>query len=435
MTEKNIIVDRGIPPSGSSTGAGGGAGGIFGGFWGSTDMSTMVGSVVVSVDGVSKPDGPALNAAAMITSVAVESVLSGDGWPSMDAYHDLGVGVWGVLPYQILEVRDELRGTFIVKERNLPNTLDAEQRAGEAAAGSTAALSQSEKIKRTMDVIKGMMAKRNELIKFNRGLLSTSPGTDLLERDINKMVSDLRPLSEDNIPGAINQVLNVMTAGLSLHVDLTSNQMLQAKLDALQPQYDAAASQEAYISNLAFAADVGKEVSTRFGAQMGQAAKDLQQNISGKTVKSYDQALQTFDKLVQNPGFKVNQKDTAAITQALRALDVATYADNAQRLGKAFGVTGKVVQAVGLGQKAADGFATGDWKPFMLELQAVVVSTAVGAAAGALLGAGLALVLAPGLAVGAGIIATGVILAAVSSFINAAAMESLNGMVLNAISN
>ncbi|CAM3728915.1 Colicin-N [compost metagenome] len=434
MGEKNIVVDRGIPPGNTGNGSGGaGSGGILGGFWGAGDISSVVGSVSVSIDGVSKTAGPAFNGAVVFNSTIVESVLSGDGWPSIDAYYDVGVGVWGILPYQILEVRDEIRGSFVVKERNLPATLDAEQKAAEAAAGSDAALSPAQKLERSVSAVKGMMAKRDELIKFNRLRLSTSPGSELLERNIDKMVAELKTLDDEQIPPAIDQVLDVLTAGLSLHVDLSANAMLQEKLDKLQAQAREAAEQEAYKSALAFASDVGKEVSSRFGTQMGKAAEELKQGIAGKTVKSYDQAMQAFEKLTRNPGFKMNQKDTAAIAQALNALDAATYADNLQRLGKAFGVTGKVVQATTLAQKAASGFSSGEWKPFFLELESIAVGTLVGAAAGAVLGAGLALVLAPGLAAGAGIIATGVILAAVSSYIDAQAMESFNQMVLNAV--
>ncbi|MDD1014706.1 colicin-like pore-forming protein [Pseudomonas rubra] len=433
MAEKNIIVDRGIPPSGNSGGAAGGN--VFGGFWGGGDMSSVVGSVTVSIDGVSRPSGPSFNAAAVFNSTIVESVLSGDGWPSIEAYYDLGMSVWGILPYQILEVRDEVRDNFLRKERALPATLDAEQRAAEAAAGSNAALSPGQRLERSIGIVKAMMAKRDELIKFNRLRLSTSPGSEVLERNIDKMVAELKKLDDEQIPPAIDQVLDMLSAGLSLHGDLSANAMLQEKLDKLQAQAREVAEQEAYKSAVSFASDVGKEVASRFGTQMAKAADELKKDIAGKTVKSYDQAMQAFEKLARNPGFKMNQKDTAAIVQALNALDVATYADNAMRLGKAFGVTGKAVQATTLAQKAASGFSTGEWKPFFLELESIAVGALVGAAAGAVLGAGLALVLAPGLAAGAGIIATGVILAAVSSYIDAQAMESFNQMVLNAVAS
>ncbi|QBF25586.1 hypothetical protein EXN22_07695 [Pseudomonas tructae] len=432
MGEKNIIVDRGIPPGG---GSGASAGNVFGGFWGSGNIGSVIGSVTVSIDGVSRPTGPAFNAAIVFNSTIVESVLSGYGWPSIDAYYDLGMSVWGILPYQILEVRDEVHGSFVRKERALPAELDAEQRAAEAAAGSNAALSPGQRLERSIGIVKAMMAKRDELIKFNRLRLSTSPGSELIERNIDKMVAELKKLDDEQIPPAIDQVLDVMSAGLSLHVDLTANAMLQEKLDKLQAQAREVAEQEAYKSAVSFASDVGKEVASRFGAQMAKAADELKKDITGKTVKSYDQAMQAFEKLARNPGFKMNQKDTAAIAQALNALDVATYADNAMRLGKAFGVTGKAVQATTLAQKAASGFSTGEWKPFFLELESIAVGALVGAAAGAVLGAGLALVLAPGLAAGAGIIASGVILAAVSSYIDAQAMESFNQMVLNAVAS
>lgn len=92
-----------------------------------------------------------------------------------------------------------------------------------------------------------------------------------------------------------------------------------------------------------------------------------------------------------NPGWKLNGKNTAAVVQALRALDKATLGDNMTRLGKAFGVTGGATQAQGVVEAAATGFQAGEWKPFLLEMESAVVGKIARSAAGAMLGITLGL--------------------------------------------
>lgn len=131
----------------------------------------------------------------------------------------------------------------------------------------------------------------------------------------------------------------------------------------------------------------------------------------------------------------MNQQDAAAVEKALKALDASTFADNVRRLGKGFGVAGFSLQGYTLGERAITGFKTGEWKPFLLELQSIAAGTLATAAAGVLLASGLALVLAPGLAAGVGFVFTGVILALVSSFIDTQAMEAFNSLVYDAVTS
>lgn len=77
MGEKNIIVDRGIPSSGSS--GGGGRGG------------SSTGGITIPLGVNCEPSHHALNVAALMNGTVLEAVLEGQGWPSPDAYYDLGV--------------------------------------------------------------------------------------------------------------------------------------------------------------------------------------------------------------------------------------------------------------------------------------------------------------------------------------------------------
>ncbi|MEE1888481.1 colicin-like pore-forming protein [Pseudomonas carassii] len=418
MGEKNIIVDRGIPPSGSS--GGGGRGG------------SSTGGITIPLGVNGEPSQHALNVAALMNGAVLEAVLEGQGWPSPDAYYDLGVDMWGMLPYQIVEMRNELSDSYLRKERNLPASLNAELAAAEAAAGSTAALPDSKKAERSIGIIKSMMAARDQQIAFNRGRLATEQGGRFDDRDIKELIDELRKLDEYDVPAALDVELSLYTAALALYVDLKAQEQLREKLDAQEKALRDAREKEFYKDAATYASDIGKEISSRYGERVSQAARDLQKDISGKRVRSYQDALKTFEKMSSNPGWKLNAKDAAAVSQALRALDKATLGDNMTRLGKAFGVTGGVIQAQGLVDAAATGFQTGEWKPFLLEMESAVVGKIAGSAAGAMLGITLGL-LGVTLAGSAALIVGGVLVGLASSYFDPEKVDQINNWVLDAV--
>jgi len=171
---------------------------------------------------------------------------------------------------------------------------------------------------------------------------------------------------------------------------------------------------------------------SRYGERVSQAARELQKDISGKQVRSYQDALKTFEKMSSNPGWKLNGKDAAAVVQALRALDKATLGDNMTRLGKAFGVTGGATQAQGLVEAAATGFQTGEWKPFLLEMESAVLGKIAGSAAGAMLGITLGLL---GVTVtgGVALVVGGVLVGLASSYFDPEKVDQINNWVMDAV--
>ncbi|WP_236182202.1 MULTISPECIES: colicin-like pore-forming protein [Pseudomonas] len=184
-----------------------------------------------------------------------------------------------------------------------------------------------------------------------------------------------------------------------------------------------------YKRAVAFVADANKYILEKYGANLHQVVMDLQKDISGKKVRSYTEAMQTFEQVRTNPNARLSPQDTRAVVDALNALDKATYMDNVNRLAKGFGVTGKVVQAHSVIEKTVIGFRDGNWKPLMLELESI----AAGAGAGAL----LALALPPLLSLSwvppaAVVVVTGIAVAAAAIFLDAKAVETINRSVLNA---
>lgn len=162
----------------------------------------------------------------------------------------------------------------------------------------------------------------------------------------------------------------------------------EAKAETLRVATETAAAlaeEASYKEAVSFLADTNKHILEKYGANIGKVARDLQNNISGKKIRSYSEALASFEKISANPRLKLNAKDTRAVVDALNALDKASFADNVNRLGKAFGVVGKIVQAESIREKTVIGFETGDWKPLGVEIEALAIGSLAAFAAGAFL--------------------------------------------------
>ncbi|WP_336354611.1 colicin-like pore-forming protein [Pseudomonas granadensis] len=178
---------------------------------------------------------------------------------------------------------------------------------------------------------------------------------------------------------------------------------------------------------VAFVADANQYIFEKYGANLHQVVMDLQKDITGKKIRNYNEAMQTFEKVRSNPHAKLSPQDTRAVVEALNALDKATYMDHVNRLAKGFGVAGKMVQAHSVVDKTVTGFKDGNWKPLMLELESIAVGMGAGAALAALVP-----MINPGVAASAiGIIAVGLIIALIASLLDAKNVEKINDLILD----
>ncbi|WP_439864573.1 colicin-like pore-forming protein [Pseudomonas antarctica] len=182
-----------------------------------------------------------------------------------------------------------------------------------------------------------------------------------------------------------------------------------------------------YLDALSFVAAANERALQTYGEQLGSIAKELQADVSGKNVRSYSEALATVEKIRANPKFRLNIQDRQATINAINALDKATFAENINRLGKAFGVVGKIVQAEKIYDTTVHGFQTEDWKPLMLELEAL----ALGIGAGALVVVGMAFFFPVFTVTTLGIIAVAMILALVSSLIDSKLADRINNVIFS----
>ncbi|KHA70036.1 colicin-like pore-forming protein [Pseudomonas sp. Irchel s3f10] len=180
-----------------------------------------------------------------------------------------------------------------------------------------------------------------------------------------------------------------------------------------------------YKRAVAFVADANKYIFEKYGANLHQVVMDLQKDISGKKIRSYAEAMQTFETVRTNPNARLSPQDTRAVVDALNALDKATYMDSVNKLAKGFGVTGKIVQAHSVIEKTVIGFRDGNWKPLILELESIALGVGAGAAVATLLA-----VFSPGFAASAiGIVAVGVAIATIASLLNANNVEKINAFI------
>jgi len=183
---------------------------------------------------------------------------------------------------------------------------------------------------------------------------------------------------------------------------------------------------EAYLSSVNFVAGANEKALQKYGSQLSGIAKDLQANVTGKNVRSYKEAIATFEKFKSNPRAQLNAQDRQAIATALNALDKATFADSVNRLGKAFGVVGKIVQAQSLYEKTVHGVLVDDWKPLMLELESI----ALGIGAGAIIAFITAIFLAPFATSAAGILTVSVLMAGAASYLDAKKVDEINNFIM-----
>lgn len=123
--------------------------------------------------------------------------------------------------------------------------------------------------------------------------------------------------------------------------------------------------------------DSGEKLSVLLGKEYkvisDRIANDVK-NFQGKKIRSFNDALKDLDKVLKNPNFKVSKQDRNAIANATKQIHAKTLSDNFYRLGKAFKVLDAGLKIEKVWEKTAEGFDTGNWKPLMLEVEAMILS-------------------------------------------------------------
>ena len=122
---------------------------------------------------------------------------------------------------------------------------------------------------------------------------------------------------------------------------------------------------------------VGDKAGEYLGDKYKVLSREIADNIKnfqGKTIRSYDEAMASVNKLMANPDLKINAADRDAIVNAWKALDAEDMGNKFAALGKTFKAADYVMKANNVREKSIEGYQTGNWGPLMLEIESWVLS-------------------------------------------------------------
>lgn len=183
----------------------------------------------------------------------------------------------------------------------------------------------------------------------------------------------------------------------------------------------------------AIIADAGEKISVHIGGQYRNYSREIASNISnfqGKTIRSYNDAMVSLNKLMANPSMKVKQGDRKALANALRSVNANEMANRLGHFGKFFKAADLVVKIEKVREKSIVGYETGDWGPLMYETEAMVMSGLAGSVAMSLVASILSAFALPALLATSLSVVAFIAIAYATSFIDAAFAERFNNQVV-----
>lgn len=132
--------------------------------------------------------------------------------------------------------------------------------------------------------------------------------------------------------------------------------------------------------------DVGDKFGTYLGDKYKEVAREIAgdiRNFQGKTIRSFDDAMKSLNKITSNPAMNVSPADRTALVNAWQQVNAQDMANKLGNLSKAFSVADVVMKIEKVREKSIEGYETGNWGPLILEVESWVVS---GMAAGVAMG-------------------------------------------------
>lgn len=124
-----------------------------------------------------------------------------------------------------------------------------------------------------------------------------------------------------------------------------------------------------------------EHITEKYGDLANQKAVELADSVKGKKIRSVDEAIKALDKYKESIN-KFNKKDREAISKALDSLDMKSISDDLYIFNKAFKFGGRVFSVLALEDALKKGYKDGDWKPFYIELEKLVLDKAAAYVAG-----------------------------------------------------
>lgn len=180
-----------------------------------------------------------------------------------------------------------------------------------------------------------------------------------LERDVGELQEKSNQLDADI--GKLNTYKNT----------------LQSEIDKVNKDQEGNDEKAALTKASEIIISVGDKTGEYLGEKYKALSREIADNIKnfqGKTIRSYDEAMASINKLMANPYLKINDADRDAIVNAWKAFDAEDMGNKFAALGKTFKAADYVMKANNVREKSIEGYQTGNWGPLMREVESWVIS-------------------------------------------------------------
>lgn len=201
--------------------------------------------------------------------------------------------------------------------------------------------------------------------------------------------------------------------------------------DALKKKREAQEKRdkEFLLSASAIVADSAKEIAQHLGKRYQDFANEIAsdiKNFQGKRIRTLDDAMKSLEKVLANPNMKVKPTDKEALLNAWRNINANDMASKLSNVGKFFKVADAAMKVEKIREKSLVGYATGDWKPLLLEVESMAISGLASSVALGILATTLSLFSLSGLVLTALTFAGIIAISLLSSLIDDKLVDKLN---------
>lgn len=152
---------------------------------------------------------------------------------------------------------------------------------------------------------------------------------------------------------------------------------MQSEVDKINQEQEANDEKAVLTKASEIIISVGDKAGEYLGDKYKTLSREIADNIKnfqGKTIRSYDEAMASVNKLMANPNLKINAADRDAIVNAWKAFDAEDMGNKFAALGKTFKAADYVMKANNVREKSIEGYQPGNWGPLMLEIESWVLS-------------------------------------------------------------
>lgn len=169
-----------------------------------------------------------------------------------------------------------------------------------------------------------------------------------------------------------------------------------------------------------FTADFYATAFDKFGEKSAILARDLANAAKGKRIRSFDEAMASYNANGRTINNRLSSSDRLAIHNALESVNQAQMASMMGKFAKGFGLTSTAIDWYDLYAEIKVGFKTGEWKGAILQAEGLVA----GKFASALVAFTFSLILATPM----GVVGYAVLMTVVGALITPELLDKINGL-------